>query len=254
MYRRDFLAMPAPAALALQSANSGWQRLFDGATFANFSLSRLSASTWWKIEDGWIQSIPQGASREGRRLFTLESFQDFDLVFEWKVSHAGNSGVKYRIQRTWTSDPQTPQPPSIERLMTDTALGFEYQIADDEHEPAALATPLARTGALYGVLAPNNPAPVKAGTIHITRIAVAGARFEHWLDERKVLEDDLHSQAVQAALSAKRDAAGTARNYESQLARYTAESLLRYDTPASPIDFQHHRSGIAFRNIRIRRR
>jgi hypothetical protein len=247
---------------------SDWRVLFDGATWANWSLSKLKESTWWKIEDGWIQSIPEGKSRAGRRLVTLESFRDFDLQFEWKVAQGGNSGVKYRIQRVWSGTASSdlsatsvlPVQPTLDGLMTATALGFEYQLADDENEPAAVGSPLALTAALYGLLAPRVSLPAKAGMIHSTRIIVRGSHFEHWLDKRKVLEGDLRSNKVKAALHHKRESGiAQSRNtqprqrYEGVLLQVTAESLLRYDVPESPIDFQHHRSGIAFRNIRIRR-
>jgi hypothetical protein len=245
-----------------------WRSLFDGSTWANWSLSKLKESTWWKIEDGWIHSIPEGTSREGRRLVTLESFRDFDLQFEWKVAQSGNSGVKYRIQRVWSGTSSSdvsatsvpPVKPTLDGLMTATALGFEYQLADDENEPAAISTPLALTAALYGLLAPRGTSPAKAGVVHSSRIIVKGSHFEHWLDKRKLLEGDLRSAKVMTALRHKRDA-GLAQSqntqprqrYEGVLLQVTAESLLRYDVPESPIDFQHHRSWIAFRNIRIRR-
>jgi hypothetical protein len=41
--------------------------------------------------------------------------------------------------------------------------------------------------------------------------------------------------------------------YNGLLERVTAETLLEYDVEESPIDFQHHLSGIAFRSIKIRR-
>ena len=46
-----------------------WQLLFDGSTWNNWSPGRA-----------------EGAG-PGRRLFTLESYKDFDLQFDWRIEH-----------------------------------------------------------------------------------------------------------------------------------------------------------------------
>ena len=61
-------------------------------------------------EDGQLQKIleDRGVAYTGDgveeshaafdKLLTKEKFRDFELQFDWKISRAGNSGVKYRIQ------------------------------------------------------------------------------------------------------------------------------------------------------------
>lgn len=251
-----------------------WQPLFDGRTWQNWSLSLLPESGWWMIEDGWIKSRPEGpaqGSGQGRRLFTLESYRNFELEFTWRVEREGNSGVKYRVQRANVAPVGVSldeviagsrlEPPTLESLQQGFAVGFEYQLTDDEHAPDALDSPQRATAALYRLAAARKAAPVRAGTEHVSRIRVVGWRFEHWLDGRKVLAGDLHSSAMRTRLranvalaQAKLAQATTPRErYDASIVLLTAETLANATLEAAPIDFQHHRSGIAFRNIRIRR-
>jgi hypothetical protein len=253
---------PAANQLTSEEQAESWMLLFDGRTWANWTLSKHPATTWWKIEDGWIQSIPRGEDDGTRRLATLESFRDFELQFEWKVSKAGNSGVKYRIQRIWQFEPEHLQtgivklaPVTLKTLEEGTALGFEYQLTDDENAPDALDSPARSSAAMYRLIAPQKERPVVADTVHSSRIRVIGSRVEHWLDGKMVLEGDLRSETVRAVLQRNRES-GTAKfkgatneqdRYNGLLEQVTAESLLRYDVAESPIDFQHHLSGVAFR-------
>ncbi len=271
-YGGDELILPkAPVpTLTEQETREGWQLLFDGVTWKQWSLSQLSGSGWWTIENGWIRSLADGKG-EGRRLFTLESFQDFELQFDWRIAPEGNSGVKYRLQgaqvQPASPDPDVVvagsrlEPPTLRSLQQGFAVGFEYQLTDDERAPDALDSPLRSTAALYRLAAARKPAAVQAFTEHHSRIRVVGWSFEHWLDGVLVLKGNLKSEALQATAranlalaKANYAQARTARQrYDANVLRVTAEALLKGELMASPIDLQHHRSGVAFKNLKIRR-
>src|SRR5207245_1534684 len=59
----------------------------------------------WKIVDGTIKKIangkvprvPDGRPLNGGDLMTVETFGDFELSWEWKVTPGANSGVKYNV-------------------------------------------------------------------------------------------------------------------------------------------------------------
>ena len=70
-----------------------------------------------------------------------EAFGDFEFAFEWKIPSGGNSGVKYNVSEAMTG-------------RGTGALGFEYQILDDDRHPDAKAGVSGnRTAAgLYGTL------------------------------------------------------------------------------------------------------
>jgi hypothetical protein len=73
-------------------------------------------------------------------LFTQDTFTDCELVFDWKISPAGNSGVKYRIQdRLYVKQERGAKfedtlnasfNPRLGRTATgqDYVVGFEFQL------------------------------------------------------------------------------------------------------------------------------
>lgn len=270
--RGDELNLPPspPPVLSAHEKAEGWTLVFDGSTWANLSLSKVPETNWWSVENGWIRSHPQGQGT-GRRLYTLETYENFELQFDWRIAPEGNSGVKYRIQRVWIPPSNAGRDeitastllerPTPANLQNGTAIGFEYQMADDESTPDALGTRLKASAALYGVIAPRMGPPARAHVEHHSRIRVDGWHFEHWLDGRKMAEGDLTSALVRSRLRANRSRAkeqfarttGSQERYNARLEEITADRLLAADVGSSPIDFQHHRSGVAFRNIKIRR-
>ena len=79
-----------------------WQVLFDGKTFKGWEdpLAKSPPGDSFTIEDGCLKAVPH--PRLDEDLFTKDTYGDFELEFDWKISPRGNSGVKYRIQdRVW---------------------------------------------------------------------------------------------------------------------------------------------------------
>src|SRR3979490_869024 len=95
--------------LSAAERNAGWRLLFDGKTFDGWrGLGYDSVPTaHWKIENGTIRKIADGdvprladgQPAAGGDLMTKETFRDFELTWEWKISRAGNSGVKYNVSQ-----------------------------------------------------------------------------------------------------------------------------------------------------------
>ena len=67
---------------------------------------------------------------------STDSYDQFELAWDWKISLVGNSGVKYFVMEDLPS-----------------AIGHEYQMIDDERHPDAKIGPKRQTAALYDVLA-----------------------------------------------------------------------------------------------------
>src|SRR5436309_6106619 len=86
---------------------AGWRLLFDGRTLTGWrGLGYDTVPTaHWKIVDGTIKKIasgkvprvPDGRPLNGGDLMTVETFGDFELSWEWKVTPGANSGVKYNV-------------------------------------------------------------------------------------------------------------------------------------------------------------
>ena len=109
-------------------------------------------------------------SQGGGDIITVDTFDNFDLQFEWKVAPGGNSGVKYLV----TEDRSGP-------------IAHEYQVIDDVRHADAKIGPN-RTTAPSTMRLPRPPTSrcKPAGEINAGRIVVNGRHVEHWLNGVKV--------------------------------------------------------------------
>lgn len=84
--------------LTSEEKKAGWILLFDGKTMKGWvdPAKHTPPGDAWSIEDGTLKAKRHPNITED--LFTERKFRDFELAFEWKISAAGNSGIKYRIQ------------------------------------------------------------------------------------------------------------------------------------------------------------
>src|SRR5687767_2957867 len=79
------------------AATSDWQTLFDGTTLAAWKTyaKPVDAPVGWAVEEGAL------AWRQGcGNLVTKETFRDFELELEWKISPGGNSGVMFGVDES----------------------------------------------------------------------------------------------------------------------------------------------------------
>jgi hypothetical protein len=180
-----FLLILAGAALAGQSSSPA-RVLFDGTSTTGWRGFKKPAfpEKGWVVEDGWLKHVAtKGAEPQGGDIVTVDTFDNFDLQFEWKVVPGANSGVKYLV----TEDRNGP-------------IAHEYQVIDDERHPDAKIGPNRATAALYdAIAAPANKPLRPAGEINAGRIVVNGMHVEHWLNGAKVIEYELGSPALMAA-------------------------------------------------------
>jgi hypothetical protein len=177
--------------LTKQEIEEGWELLFDGKTFNGWrGLGRDTVETNnWKVENGEIHKVdsrqipplPNGEKINGGDLMTIETFDNFELSFEWKIKEAGNSGIKYNVSEELTNGWGSKY----------SALGFEYQILDDGHEMYKELKPHQFTGALYEMYAPENVQINPIGEYNQSRILVNGNHGEHWLNGIKVVEYEI---------------------------------------------------------------
>jgi hypothetical protein len=226
-----------PNRLTPDQQRAGWRLLFDGKTFDGWrGLGYDTVPTaHWKIEngairklaDGQVPRLPDGQPAAGGDLMTRDTFRDFELTWEWKISSAGNSGVKYNVSEEI----------SMANAPNHAALGFEYQMLDDSlHEDNKV--PSHRAGALYDLIPPNaNKILVPVGQWNDSRIVFRGNHGEHWLNGQKIVEFELGTPVMNSLLakSKYRDIKGFA------------------DKRAGHIVLQDHVDEVFFRNIRIRR-
>lgn len=204
-------ATAADNTLSAAEQKAGWKLLFDGKSMDGWRTFKKPASDW-KIVDGAL--APD--SKASGDLMTKDTFESFELAFDWKISPRGNSGVMYRVteagQQSYWSGP-------------------EYQVLDNSRgEP-----PLQRAGALYDLYAPSVDATKPVGEFNTSRLIVKGPHVEHWLNGRKVAEYELGSPEFKAKVAASKFRAwpfGT--------------------SPTGHIALQNHGDEVWYKNLKVR--
>jgi len=226
-----------PNTLTEAEKEAGWILLFNGRDFSGWrGLGRDAVPDGhWKIEDGAIKKVPSGEvplqedgqPLEGGDLITMEAYRDFEFAFEWRISRAGNSGIKYNV----SEELSTSRPPGY------AALGFEFQVLDDDEHPDARTSPTHTAGALYDLIAPQGRVLKPVGEYNSSRIVFEGGHGEHWLNGIMVLEFDLETAEMEECLaqSKYRDIPGFA------------------DKRRGHIVLQDHTDAVWFRSLKLRR-
>jgi hypothetical protein len=251
--------LPAPVPdnqLTAGEKAAGWRLLFDGKTFDGWedSAKKTPPGDGFAIEDGCLKSLPRPKISED--LFTLDTFQDFEMEFDWRIASGGNSGVKYRIQdRVMLADGKPGQKfedrvnASIKDRRTDRpargeeyVIGFEYQVLDNAKNPDARRGANHQAGALYDMLAPLNDVTKPVGEFNHSRLVVKGEAIEHWLNGVKVVDGSLTAPAV---------ANGTGARWGTDSPVY--ELLVKHPKKECQISLQNHSSEAWFKNIKIRK-
>ncbi len=229
-------ATAGDSVLSAEQSKAGWRPLFDGKTSVGWTgmKGRPFPAKSWVIEDGMIRTTEDGSDGD---VVTTDAFDNFELVFEYRLAPGGNSGVKYGVQHEWLSPHWAPDAPArFKANQAIAAVGYEFQIYDDETMHRKPGWELSATGALYLLEAPENKQLNEPGQWNSVRILVQGARAEHWLNGAKLLEYELGSAALLAKV-------------EKTKFRKVPGYGLR---APGHIALQHHGSPAWFRNIRIR--
>ncbi len=214
----------------------GWRLLWDGKTSQGWRSAKSDdfPKTGWKMEGGVLTVLESGGgeSEHGGDIITRETFSQFELIVDFKITEGANSGIKYFV------DPELNKG-------TGSAIGLEYQVLDDKDHPDAKEgiSGNRTVGSLYDmIMAENLSLPGKKKSFrgvdrwNRARIVVKGNHVEHWLNESKVVEYERGSQIFRALV-----------NYSK---------YKKWDnfgqSPAGHILLQDHGNTVYFRNIKIR--
>jgi hypothetical protein len=215
---------PATTTASTTSKDGGWIQLFNGKDLTGWrGYKKTDASEGrWKVVDG-ILTLPSngaGDTHGARDIISDATFDQFDLRWEWKISEGGNSGVKYFVLED-----------------RNDAIGHEYQLIDDERHPDAKIGPHRQTAALYDVF-PAHDRPMKpAGQWNTSEVIVKGKHVTHILNGKTVLEYDLDSPELKAAI-----------------AKSKFKDIARFGTPQNGhILVQDHGDQVWFRKIEIKK-
>ena len=169
---------------AAKADSDGWKSLFDGKTFhgwRGYGMKTMPAKGW-KVEDGILKKV---GAEHGGDIITEQTFDNFELSWEWRIGPGGNNGIKYLVTEDRPSAP-----------------GHEYQMIDDKANEDGKLGPKHATASFYDVLPPSPDEPLKTdGEWNSSRVLIQDNHVEHWLNGKKVLEYELGSDAVKAAVA-----------------------------------------------------
>ena len=204
-----------------------WTPLYqNSADTANWMSARGESfpSRGWQADDGELILLADG---KGGDIITREEYSDFELKLEFNFAPFANSGVKYFVNK------MTHKETGAEEW-----IGFECQIIDDFNpEKSGCTSEKISTASLYLLYAPDKKKELHpSGEWNSLRIRVKGAKVEHWLNGKKVMEADTGSREF------------FERVEETKFKNYDGFGKIK----KGRILLQDHGDGMHFRNIFIR--
>lgn len=205
---------------------NGWIELFNGNNLDGWtSYGQTTAGDAWKVEDGVLHFDANAKKDEGLSggdLVTKDSFKDFHLKLEWKISENGNSGIMFFVQ----DDGEYGAPYHT---------GPEYQLLDnDGHADGKITSH--RTADLYDLIV-SSEEPVKpVGEWNLTEIVAKDGKLEFYLNGVNTVTTNMWTDEwdEMVAKSKFKDMPGFGKYKEGKIA------------------LQDHGDDIWFRNIQIK--
>ena len=186
--------------------DKGAQVLFDGSNLDAFMPSK------WVIQDETL-----ARTKKAGYIWTKETYGDFVLNLEFKVSKKCNSGVFFR------TDPKNP-----------VQGGFEIQVMDSHGKAKAGKHD---AGALYDALEPAKNAVREAGAWNSMQIEAIGSKVKVTMNDAVVVEVNLDDW--------------TAPNKNPDGSKNKFKTALKDQPRTGHIGFQDHGHDVWYRNITV---
>lgn len=151
-----------------------WISLGRASDWRGYNMDSLPSN--WSVEDGLISCFGK-AGDVGGDIISTETYDNFELEFEGKISEGGNSGVCYHVMEdtSYHSPYQS---------------GPEYQILDDPGFKEPIED-WQMAGANYAMHVPNDKKKLKpVGEWNTGKIIFDNGKVEHWMNGEKIVEFD----------------------------------------------------------------
>ena len=205
--------MPVPAganALTAAEKAEGWELLFNGRDLpadkfvgCKEKCKRFPQKGWF-VKDGALTMRPVNGIHNGKwfplppedqklggggDICTVKKYRDFQFKFDFRLTEAANSGIKYFYDET---------------LNKGTC--EEYQVLDPGHPDSSKGkNGNRRVAALYDLIPANAEKYVNPlGQWNSGMVVAKGSTVEHWLNGVKVLTYQRGSQAFRDAVKASK--------------------------------------------------
>jgi hypothetical protein len=173
-----------PNMLTSTERADGWRLLFDGTSlkgFRDYHADTLSHA--WSIVDGVLTK-----TRSTEDIVTRESFADFELAWDWRLTPGGNSGAFFRATEEY------------DKIYWSAP---EFQLLDDSLAPDG-KSPLTSAGAAYDLYAAPRGVARNGGQWNSSRIVARGSHIEHWMNGQKTIEYEAWSADWKARVAASK--------------------------------------------------
>jgi hypothetical protein len=214
-----------PNTLSDREKSEGWALLFDGKTTNGWrgALKDAMPDHGWVVKDGVLEVQPKDEGGGGD-IVSVDRFDNFDLVFDFKLSEGANSGVKYYV---------------TENVYDRGALGLEYQVLDDvKHPDAKMGRDGNRTlSSLYDLMPAKGKRFNGIDQWNTGRVIAQDNHIEHWLNNIKVLEYERGSA-----------------EFKKMVGESKYDKMKNFgEASEGHILLQDHNDRVWFRNIKIRK-
>jgi hypothetical protein len=167
-----------------KDAPAGFVKLFNGKDLSGWQVNEGGKLDKWDAADGILFTKGSG----GGWLMTEDEYTDFELLLEFKLPKAGNSGVALR---------------SALKGQPHLDAGMEIQILDDpwyldekNYKPGLKQTQ--RCGSIYGVVPPSKEALKPVGEWNKYRIVAKGRHISIELNGTTIVDANLDDHKEQA--------------------------------------------------------
>lgn len=206
-----------------QQQQDNWISLFDGTSLSAWrNFKSDSTGSAWKIENGTLV-LDTKSGEKGGDLMTKETFENFELVLEWKIDSCGNSGVIFNVveddkyNQVWETGP-------------------EMQILDNTCHPDAKIIKH-RAGDLYDLISASPETVKPAGEWNEVRIVSNNGSYEFFLNGTAVVNFSMHTP-----------------EWDQMVANSKFKDMPDYGKASKGhIALQDHGDKVWFRNIKIKR-
>ncbi|HQS24661.1 MAG: hypothetical protein B7Y11_10720 [Sphingobacteriia bacterium 24-36-13] len=217
---------PTENTLSAQEKQDGWVLLFDGETTNGWHMfSKPNMKHAWKAVNGELTTSTNDTSGTHGDIVTDGLYENFELVFDWKIAREGNSGVFINVQDDTS-------------YIATWATGPEYQLLDNPNmQPGYLDGGKKGAGALYGLVPlKTRVEPNPAGEWNNSRIMQVNGKINFWLNGVMTCEEQIGSERWM----------GLVANSKAAVFPDFSKSTKGH------IGLQDWAKGVSFRNIKIR--
>ena len=208
-----------------QEKNDGWTLLFDGSSLSGWHVfNQGTIPSAWSADSGRIVCNPHAKNVKHGDLVSDKEYENFDLVFDWKISKAGNSGVFINVQ-------ERPE------LATTFSTGPEYQLLDDKNVDAEyLSNHAHKAASIFGIIPNNSNSAPNAGEWNHSRILQQNGKVTFWLNGVETLQADFKSDEWKKLVAA------------SSMAKFPEFAV----ATKGHLALQDWTNGISFRDIKLK--